>query len=88
MYKFFELIVELIGWLKIFISPTLLGAIIGLLIIENLNSKLGIYLGITIFISGILIGIIWATRIFKSKKGTHEFLSRTMATPELDEKVK
>ncbi len=39
--------------------------------------------GISIATLGLIIGIIWATNIWK-KTGTMRFMSRIMATPELD----
>lgn len=85
-FKIFELITELIGWLEIMISPTLIGVIIGIIVYLNFPNTTGKVIGISIGILGLLIGVIWATKIFKSKKGTVWFMSRIMATPELDKK--
>lgn len=49
-------------------------------------AKANLIIGICIVILGSVIGIAWATKIFKSKNGTIWFLSRRMATPELDKK--
>ena len=45
---------------------------------------IGLILWILISISGLIMGIIWATKKFKTT-GTVHFLSRVMATPELDD---
>ncbi len=86
LHKVFELITEIYGWFQIMLSPTLIGGIIGTVVYHKYPSVLGKMGGISIGIIGILIGIVWATKIFKSKKGTIWFMSRVMATPELDEK--
>lgn len=82
--KIFELITEIIGWIKIMLSPTLVGIILGAIIFGKLRNTTGLVLGIIVAAIGLVVGIIWATRIFRSKKGTISFLSRIDATPELD----
>jgi hypothetical protein len=42
-------------------------------------------LGTSVTLIGLIVGIIWATKVWK-KKGTVHFMSRVMATPELDKK--
>ena len=42
-------------------------------------------IGIFVAVVGIIIGMIWATKKFKTT-GTIHFLSRVSATPELDRK--
>jgi hypothetical protein len=86
-FKLFELMTELIGWVEIMISPTLIGGMVGVGVyfyFENLTGKV---IGISIAAIGLLIGVIWATKIFKSKKGTIHFMSRISATPELDKET-
>ncbi len=85
-FKFFELLTELVGWIEIMISPTLIGGIIGLAVYFNYQNLTGKVIGIGIGFIGFLIGIFWATKIFKSKNGTIWFMSKISATPELDEK--
>lgn len=82
--KFFELLTEIIGWVKIALSPTLIGLIIGAIIYGSQQNTLGIVLGAMVCILGLMVGIIWATKIFRSKNGTIHFISRVDATPELD----
>jgi hypothetical protein len=86
MTKIFELITELIGWLQIAASPLLIGLLIGSVIYFPNQTNTSLIIGICIALLGLVIGLILATKIFKSKNGTIWFLSRTMATPELDEK--
>ena len=83
-YKFFELLIELVGWLQIMISPTLIGGIIGLAVYYRYENLIGTMIGLGTGLLGLFFGIVWASKIFKSEKGTFWFISRIMATPDLD----
>ncbi len=83
MHKIFETITEIIGWILITLSPTLLGIVFGLVIYNYLTNPIGMIIGILVAISGLIIGMIWATKKFRTT-GTIHFLSRISATPELD----
>lgn len=86
MTKFLEKITELIGWLQIAASPFLVGLIIGAAVYFSNQTTGNLIIGIGIAFIGLANGILLATRVYKSKKGTVWFLSRTMATPEIDRK--
>ena len=81
----FEFIIEVFGWIQIVASPLILGVIIGFIVYCNIDGSNGILIGISIASLGLIIGVIWATRVWK-KKGTIDFLSKLSATPELDDK--
>ena len=83
--KAFETIFEIFGWLEIAVSPALIGIILGCVIYFNVERPFGLGFGIAVAALGIVVGIIWATKVWR-KRGTIRFLSRTMATPELDDK--
>jgi hypothetical protein len=83
MFKIFEKITELIGWLQIAISPTFLGFGIGCIVYYNLQNSTGLILGITISIIGLIYGITLATNKFKTT-GTVQFLSRVSSSSELE----
>lgn len=85
MFKIIEFIIELLGWLKIVLSPLLAGVIIGAIVYLGKQDTVGFVLGISIAVIGLAIGVIWATRILK-REGTVQFNSRVIATPELDKK--
>ncbi len=85
-YKFFELVFELVGWFQIMISPTLIGGIIGFAFYFRYQNLIGTLIGLCFGFLGLTLGIVWATKIFKSNKGTFWFISRIMATPDLDKK--
>ncbi len=81
----FDLFTELIGWLQVFASPFLIGLLIGAIIYFTKPNTLRFIVAISIAIAGFVTGIVWATRVWK-KKGTVHFMSKIMATPELDKK--
>jgi hypothetical protein len=83
MHKIFEIITEIVGWIQIVLSPTIIGIAFGFGIYYNFPNEIGMVLGILIAVIGLIIGIIWATKKFKTT-GTIHFLSRVSATPELD----
>ena len=83
--KIIEFITAFFAWIQIVASPLVIGSVIGLLVYDKFPTKIGIILGITISASGLVIGIIWATRIWK-KRGTVEFMSRVSSNPEFYEK--
>lgn len=85
MFKVFEIIFEVIGWLKIVASPLLIGLGIAAIIYFPNQTPLMLVIAILVAVLGLVIGILWANHIWK-KYGTMRFLSRIMATPELDNK--
>ena len=83
MNKVFEYIMEIIGWLQIVASPLLIGSGIGAFIYLRNPTLTNLIIGIAISMLGLIVGIIWATKIWKTK-GTMWFVSQVSATPELD----
>jgi hypothetical protein len=83
MFRVLEFITEAIGWLQIVASPLLIGLGIGALVYFSHPTELRMIVGISVAALGLVIGIVWATRVWK-KYGTMRFLSRIIATPELD----
>lgn len=81
--KSIEWITSSIGWFQIFISPFALGLIIGLVIYLLNPSWISLLIGGTVTIIGLIFGIKWANRKWKSP-GTVEYMSKIIATPELD----
>ena len=83
--KIFEFLTEAVGWLQIVASPLLVGAGIGAIVyFSNPNSTTYI-IAISIAILGFVIGVLWATKIWK-KTGTISFLSKIHGISELDKK--
>ena len=77
---------EIIGWLQIVASPFLIGLGIGAFIYFPDPTLTNLIIAIVISLVGLILGIIWATKIWKTK-GTVWFMSRLSATPELDNLV-
>jgi FtsH-binding integral membrane protein len=82
--KVFLFLTEVIGWLQIVASPFITGLIIGAIVYVNKPDTTGLITGLVIAATGLVIGIIWATRVWR-KHGTIGFLSRVMGTPDLDD---
>lgn len=85
MIKLLKSITQAIGWLQIAASPMLIGIFIGALVYYSNPSNTNLIIGISVAILGIIFGIFWATKISKTK-GSIEFMSKIIATPELDKK--
>ena len=84
VFKAFEKISELIGWLQIAVSFTIIGALAGLVLFYCKQTLPVLILAIIIALSGLVFGIVFATRMYRGK-GTLWFLSRVDASPELDQ---
>ena len=83
IFRVFESVAEAIGWLQIVASPLLIGVIVGTIIYVTDPTTTRLIIGITVASTGLIVGVIWATRQWKGR-GTIWFMSRLMATPELD----
>ena len=81
---FFETVFEVIGWIQIVASPLLLTGMIALVYYLSKPNSTRLILGICFTTVGLIVGIIWATKVWK-KRGTMDFMSRISATPELDD---
>ncbi len=79
----FEIFTDSMGWLQIVASPLLIGIVTGFIVYLAKPDFNGTIIGISIAALGLIIGIIWATRVWK-RKGTIEYVSSLSATPELD----
>lgn len=80
----FEKSTELIGGVQIFLSPFLIGAIISAIIYFTNPNTITLIVSILIFLLGIFIGIKLASKIYRSKEGTIDFISKIDSTPEID----
>ncbi len=84
--SFFDIFTEVMGWLQIVASPFLVAVILGAIIYFPKPTTTRLFLAVAIVTTGLIVGIIWATRVWR-RKGTNHFISRIMATPELDNTV-
>ena len=83
MHRVFEYIMEIIGWLQIVASPLLIGLGIAAFIYFPNPTEIRLIIAIIVALLGLVIGIVWANRIWKTK-GTMWFVSQVSATPDLD----
>lgn len=81
----FEHFIEIMGWLQIVASPFLATSIIGAIIYFSKPNTARLIIAIAIVLFGLILGIVWATKIWRTKGTTH-FMSGIMATPDLDNK--
>jgi hypothetical protein len=72
-----------IGWLQIVASPLFVSVILGFILYLSKPGIIGKTACISSILIGLFFGIKWANKIHK-QKGTVEFLSRNISTPELD----
>ncbi len=79
----FDSLTEIFGFLQIAASPSIIGLILGYFIYRSHHDTFGFICAAIISALGLLVGIIWATKVSK-KRGTVNFMSRVSATPELD----
>jgi len=83
MFKDFKNKSEIIEWLQIVVSPTLLCYGIGGLIYYKNPSQTNLIIGICIGSIGLITGILYANKIWKTK-GTVWLMSNISASPEFD----
>ncbi len=81
--KVFEYIAEIIVWIQIVISPTLICFAIGAIIYFMNPGDTNLIIAICLILAGLVGGILYANKIWKTK-GTVRFVSTISATPELD----
>ena len=79
----FDYFTEVVGWLQIVASPLLFGLIFGANVYFSDPTTLRLVIGIGIALVGLIVGIVFATRVWK-KQSTMYFVSSVMATPELN----
>ena len=60
-----------------------MGGVVGFVLWKGVGGTSGILFGGFVALCGLILGIMWATRIWK-KQGTSTFMSRVNASPDLD----
>lgn len=72
---------EILGWIRIALSPIVIALIISFFILINNESSISYLLSIIIVLIGVIIGCLWASKIIKTKRGTMQYLSQTNSSP-------
>ncbi len=73
--KLTRIILDLIGWFQIVIGSTIIGGLIGGIFYYFLPDAGGCIILISLVILAFLVGVIWATRIWR-RDGTVDWLSK------------
>lgn len=81
--SFFDYAIEVVGWLQIVASPLIGGIFIGGIAYLLIGNTTGLVVGIVIAIVALVLGVLYANRVWK-KKGTINFISRVNESTELD----
>jgi Flp pilus assembly protein TadB len=82
-FRMLEFVAEIIAWMQIVASPFLISLVVGAAIYFTNPTYTRLWLSLGIVFIGITIGIIWATKQYR-RKGTVQYMSSLMNTPELD----
>ncbi|WP_144283116.1 hypothetical protein [Chryseobacterium echinoideorum] len=83
----FEKFIELIGWVQIFLSPFLIGAVISAIIYFMNPKSVTLIIAILILFSGAIIGAKLASKMYRSQEGTIGFISKKDSTPDIDKMI-
>ena len=81
--KIISYMIEVLCWFRIVSSPTIMVGVAGFVLWKGVGGTSGILIGGFVVLCGLILGIMWATRIWK-KQGTSTFMSRVNTSPDLD----
>jgi hypothetical protein len=73
---FFNFLLEVFGWIRIVASPFLIAALIGFFLYISKPDTTRLIIAIVIASIGLLIGIIWATKVWR-KGSTMDYTAMT-----------
>jgi membrane protein YdbS with pleckstrin-like domain len=79
----FDKIIELINWIKIFLSPFIISVVAAILLFLSSENYWLQVLSVIIIILGIILGVYFAEKIRK-KQGTERFMAKIYESPDLD----
>lgn len=79
----FDYFIEILGWLQIVASPLVLSFLLGGFVYFSKPSTSRLIIASLIVIIGLVIGILWATKVWR-KKGTNQYLSAIRSSPDFD----
>lgn len=86
--KFFDSVAEVVGWIKIMIALLAVGVVLGWITYYNVPNTFGMILGIFIALIGLLSGLYFANKAWRSKHGTVFTATRHMHSPDVDKQGK
>lgn len=79
----FDYFIEILGWLQIVASPLAISFVIGGFVYFPNPGKGRLLIACTIILIGLIVGIIWATRVWR-KKGTNHYLTTIRSSADFD----
>lgn len=80
--------IEVFSFLRIVISPLLIGCFIGIVVYTNKTDDVGLFIGVLFVIIGLIVGIKLAIWARKNQGSVTEFNARVNASPDIDEIIK
>ena len=87
MFKVIAFLIEVVNWIRIVLSPALIGGIIGMLIYSSNENTNGLIIRGIFCVAGFVVGIVWATKVWR-RKGTTQFFSCIHTSQDIDEATK
>jgi hypothetical protein len=84
IFKIAGFCIAILNFIRILMSPFLIGTVFGGLIYLAFKSTFSLVIGIFFSLVGLLIGIFWAINVWK-KTGTTEYIGRLYASRDLDD---
>jgi len=88
LLKLLEIIIEAFSFMKIVLSPLLIGLFIGIVIYANKTDNVGLIIGVVVTFAGLITGILLALWARKNSGSAVEFNARVNASPDIDEIIK
>lgn len=79
----FDYFIEILGWLQIVASPLVISLVIGGFVYFPNPSNSRLIIATLIVLIGLVIGIVWATNVWR-KKGTNHYLKTIRSSPDFD----
>ena len=81
--SFLESFIESMNWIQIVASPFLFCSLLAVFFYIYKPNTTSLIISTIIASAGLIIGIIWATRV-KKKSGTTNYISKISASPDFD----
>ena len=88
MQNFFETIIEVVSYIKIVLSPLLVGVLFGIIAYAYIGEQAGIIIGFCLALVGLIAGILLAQWARKKSGSAEAFNSVIHASPDIDEIIK
>lgn len=88
LLKLLEIIIEAFSFMKIVLSPLLIGLFIGIVFYVNKTDNIGLIIGIVVTLTGLIAGILLTLWARKKSGSAVEFNARINASSDIDEIIR